>query len=177
MALLAWRLLLAYYTSTRTLAGTRVRVRTLSPYRQTAAMANPSIAPDIHQPLDVHRDLGPQGTLDLEVGLDGAANLIRVLVGKRADPDVRIDASFLEYLMRGRGPDPIDIGQANLDPLVVRQIDAVNTYHGPLALPLLVSGIPLANNPHDAAAPNQLAMLAHALDARSYLHFRAFSDF
>jgi hypothetical protein len=52
-----------------------------------------------------------------------------------------------------------------------RSIPAIRTIS--LALPLLVSWIPLADDPNDTAPPNQLAVLADPLNARSYLHLPA----
>jgi hypothetical protein len=42
-------------------------------------------------------------------------------------------------------------------------------------LPLFVPGITLADDPDDAPPPDQLAVLADPLNARSYLHFAVFS--
>src|ERR1700691_133322 len=44
----------------RTLAGACVGVGALPANRQAAAVTQPAIAAEIHQPLDVHRDFAPQ---------------------------------------------------------------------------------------------------------------------
>ena len=51
---------------------------------------------------------------------------------------------------------------------LARQVDACNTCHG-LALPLLVLGV-LADDSHDAAATDHLALLTDLLDAGSDFH-------
>src|SRR6476659_1147620 len=42
-----------------TLLGPGVGVSALAPHRQATTMTDSAVAPDIHQSLDVHRDLGP----------------------------------------------------------------------------------------------------------------------
>jgi hypothetical protein len=45
-----------------------------------------------------------------------------------------------------------------------------------LALPLLVLGIALADDPHHPSAANHLAVLANRFDARTHLHGRLRSE-
>src|SRR6185369_6651801 len=59
-----WRFLLARDGLSRSLAGAGVGVGALAADRQALAMAQPAIAAEIHQPLDVHGDLAPQVALD-----------------------------------------------------------------------------------------------------------------
>src|SRR5690606_28744033 len=68
--LLLRRLLLAGDRTTDTLVCPRVRMRALTTDRQTTAMPQTTIAPDIHQALHIHRDLGPERTLHLHRRLD-----------------------------------------------------------------------------------------------------------
>src|SRR5439155_10261478 len=51
----------------RALARTRVGVRALAAHRQALTMAQAAIAAEIHQPLDVDRNLAPQIALDLDL--------------------------------------------------------------------------------------------------------------
>jgi hypothetical protein len=55
--------------------------------------------------------------------------------------------------------------------LVPGEVDACNAGHDvlPLALPLLVARV-LADDPHDAFAPDHLALVTDLLDARTYFH-------
>ena len=83
--------------------------------------------------------------------------------------------------VRGRGeglddapgrhtPDAIDVGQTDLDLFLPREIDASNTSHVCLALPLLVLGIALADDASHTAAGHHLAVLTDRLDARTNFH-------
>ena len=74
-----------------------------------------------------------------------------------------------EHLVR-RGPaDPVDIGQADLDALVEGDVDACDSSQGSLPLSLLVPRV-LADDEHAAVPADDLALLTHRLDRRSYLH-------
>jgi hypothetical protein len=60
----------------------------------------------------------------------------------------------------------VDIGQRNLDLLIVRYVDASDSRQNPapvLALALLVPGV-LTDHPHDSVAPDDLALVAALLD-------------
>jgi hypothetical protein len=68
--LLLRHLLLARDGPTWALLRAGVGMRALPTDRETTAMPNAAIAADVHEPLDVHRDFGAQGSLDLERALD-----------------------------------------------------------------------------------------------------------
>src|SRR5215468_11036408 len=57
-------LLLAGDRLGRSLAGAGIGVCALAAHREAATVAQPAIAAEIHQPLDVHRDIAPQVALD-----------------------------------------------------------------------------------------------------------------
>src|SRR5690349_16757439 len=83
-------LLLAGDRLRRPLAGAGVGMGPLAADRQTAAMAQPAIAAEIHQPLDVERDLAAQIALDHVVAVDHFADLQHLGVGElRHAPLVR----------------------------------------------------------------------------------------
>src|SRR6185503_1444448 len=77
-----WRLLPARDGLGRSLAGAGVGVGALAADRQAFAMAQPAIAAEIHQPLDVHGDLAPQIALDHVVAVDHLADLQHLLIGQ-----------------------------------------------------------------------------------------------
>ena len=52
----------------------------LAPYRQTPAVPQPAIATNVHEALDVHRRLSPQGTLNLIVAFNLPTNPIHIVV-------------------------------------------------------------------------------------------------
>src|SRR6266508_6166051 len=59
----------------RALAGAGVGVGALATYGKPAPMPQPSVAAEIHQPLDVHGDLTPQIAFHHVVTIDDFANL------------------------------------------------------------------------------------------------------
>src|SRR5262245_43101552 len=59
-AAVLYGLLLGDGALARPLARARVGARPLTPHRQVAAVPQPAIAADFHQPLDIHRDLFAQ---------------------------------------------------------------------------------------------------------------------
>src|SRR5207245_194146 len=56
---------LADEAALRSLAGAGVGVGALAPDREPLAVAESAVAAEVHQPLDVHRDLAPQVAFDL----------------------------------------------------------------------------------------------------------------
>src|SRR5207249_1844466 len=72
-SLLCAGLLAAGDSLTRSLAATGIGARTLTVDRQTAAVAHPAVAVDLHQPLDVQVDFPPQVTFDGELAIHDLA--------------------------------------------------------------------------------------------------------
>jgi hypothetical protein len=56
---------LSFYDSTRSLAGAGIGARTLTTHRQTPAVTQTSVTPEIHQSFDIECDLPPQIPFDL----------------------------------------------------------------------------------------------------------------
>jgi hypothetical protein len=144
--------------------------------RQALAVAQAAVAAEIHEPLDVHRDLAPQVALDLDVLLDGLADppdlVVRQVLRAGLDLDVRLVADGL----RGRLPDAVDVLEGDLDPLLTGKVDACDASHSMilrargLALALLVTGVRRADDPHGSLALDDLALVANLLDRRADLH-------
>src|SRR3954447_1081124 len=128
--LLLGRLLLAGdLHALRPLARARVGLGVLAADGEAAAVAQPAVAADLHQALDVLRTLAAQVALDDVVAVDQVAELGDLVVGEVAHLAVRLDAELGEDLVRGRLADPVDVGQADLDALVARDVDAGYTSH------------------------------------------------
>ena len=136
-------------------------------------MPEPTVAPDVHEAFDVHGNLGSQRTLHLEVALDLPADTIHVFVGEIMSPDVRTDPGGAEDLARPGPSYPEDVGEGDLDPFSTGEIHTCDSCHGASALPLLMTGVALANDPHHPTAANYLAVLANRLNAASDLHSNA----
>src|SRR5262245_38398932 len=113
-----------------TFAGAGVGLGALAPDRQPATVTEAPVGADIHQPLDVHLNLAAQRALHLQVALDDAAQLARVLVAQTLDPDIGAHPRLREDLARGGAANAEDVGERDLDALVRRKIDARDACHG-----------------------------------------------
>src|SRR4051794_39936362 len=117
------RLLLTGDRLLRTLAGASVGLGPLTVDRQAATMTQALVATDLHLALDVLRDVAPQVTFDLEVGVDVGADAVDLFVGEVTHPGVGVEAELGDDLLRGRLPDAGDVGEADLQPLLARDVD------------------------------------------------------
>lgn len=109
-------------------------------------MSQPAVAADIHQPLDVHRDLTPKVTLDAHFLVDDLADSINFIVSQVAHARIRIDTSAVEKPLAGVQPNSIDIGKRRFNPLIARKIDSRNSRHAesPLRPPASERSSPVA---------------------------------
>src|SRR5579872_4855700 len=149
------------------LAGAGVGVGPLAVHRQAAPVPEALVADDLDLALDVLVLLAAQVALDLEVGVDVAAQPHDLVLGQIADPGVRADHRTLGHFLGPGGADPVDIGEPGLEALFPGQVDAGDPCH--LALPLLVAWVRADH--HDPPVPaDDLALLAHPLDARLHFH-------
>src|SRR4030095_11177746 len=144
----------------RALARALARARVAD--RQVAAVPEPSIAADFHQPLDVHRDLLAQIAFHAADLFDHTADLADVVFGEILDANVRTDAGRTEDVARPLSADAVDIREPDLDALGAREITACNTRHR-LSLPLLVLCV-RADHSHHSAAADDFALVADPLD-------------
>src|SRR2546423_611937 len=108
-------LLLAGDCAAWALLGTGVGVRALTTNRKSAAVTNASVAPDIHEPLDVHRDFGAQRALDAKILFDRLPKLVGIRIAQIANALLGIDAGRLENASRQGTADSEDVRQADLD--------------------------------------------------------------
>src|SRR5438067_3729241 len=111
----------------RALAGPRVRLRPLPVRRQAAPVSEAAIGADLGQPLDRLLALAAEVALDLELGVDVVAELRDLVVGEVADLRVRRKAERGCDLARRRLADAEDVGQPDLEPLLVREVDSRDT--------------------------------------------------
>src|SRR5690606_11820211 len=110
----------------RALAGAGVGLGALAANGQALAVTQAAIAADIDEALDVDRGLGAQVALDLVAGLDRAAQLADLLVGQVAGLLGAVDPGLLEDGDGAHAADAVDVGQSDVAPLVVRNVDAGN---------------------------------------------------
>src|SRR6266849_9972298 len=82
-------LLLGDRALARALPRARVGARPLAARRQVAPVAQAAVAADLHQPLDVHRDLLAEIAFDAPLLLEHPADLPDVLLGEILHADIR----------------------------------------------------------------------------------------
>ena len=128
-------------------------------------MPRPTVRADFDKPLDIQGNFAAKVALNLVSSVDDFAQPVDLLFGQVADTSVRIDVRLSEDLLTGRKANTIDIGKADLDPLLARNINACNTCHA-LPLPLLVLGIG-ADDHHGPVPSNYFAVVAAGLDGCS----------
>jgi hypothetical protein len=117
---------------------------------------------DLGEALDRLRALPAKIALDLEVRVDVLAELRDLFLGQVADLRVLREAERSADLARGRLADTVDVGQPDLEPLLVGEVDAGDTCHG-LSLPLLVTRV-RADHERAPVTLDHAAALAHRLD-------------
>src|SRR4029453_7695001 len=69
--------------------------------------------------------------LDLQLPLDDVANARNFLLAPRLHPLVGIHLRIRQYPPRRRPPNPIDIGDRDLTPLLPRKVDPRHSRHRP----------------------------------------------
>ena len=92
-------------------------------------MAKTAVAPDIHEPLDVHGSFGAQRALDLVIALDLTPETIHIVVVEILSASIRIHTTRGDNFFRARRADAEDVRQCDLDALTTREIDASDTCH------------------------------------------------
>jgi hypothetical protein len=131
-------------------------------------VADAPVGADLAEALDRLLALAPQVALDLEVRVDVGAELRDLFVGEVADLRVGVEAELGRDLARGRLADPVDVRQPDLEPLLVREVDAGDSGDGS-ALPLLVTGV--GADDHGGAVPlDHAAAVAHGLHGGTDFH-------
>ena len=92
-------------------------------------MAQPAVAADFDQPLDIHIDFATQIAFDQVVAVDIVAQSGHFRFIQIFDTTVFVDFSRSQNSLAGRLADPIDIGQRDDDPFVAWDINTRNTCH------------------------------------------------
>ena len=126
-------------------------------------MADATVAADVHEALDVLRALTAQIALDGDFTVDGVAQLDDLFFRQIADLGVRVDTDDRENLVGGLAADAVDVRETDLDALLRRDVDACDTCHADLPLPLTMTRV-RADHLHGTVPADDLALLAHLLD-------------
>src|SRR5690242_16659051 len=111
------------------LPGAGVRVGALAADGETLPMAQAAVAAEVHQPLDVHRDLATEITLDLVIRLDDLADGPGLLLGEVLGPGGQVDARLGHDVLGGLVSDPVDVLQGDHHPLGGGKVDAGDASH------------------------------------------------
>src|SRR6266511_4510858 len=103
-------------------AGARVRARALAAHRHPLAVAQPTVAGNIHQALDIQLNLAAQITLNAIFTVDHVADAPDFFLGQVTHSRVRVHVGLLEDVYTIRSADPRNIGDRDLYLLVPRNI-------------------------------------------------------
>src|SRR5688572_2169647 len=101
-------------------------------------MAEPAVATEVHQALDVLLHFAAQITFDLD-GLDRLAQGLDVRLGQLVHLAIVGDLDLVADELRGVEPDAVDVRQGVGEGLAAREIDAGYARHDDLE-PALTSG-------------------------------------
>jgi len=104
----------------RSLSSAGVGVCALSANRQTPAMAQPTVASEIHQALDVHGNFGAQIAFDFIMGVDDLSDGVDLGFRENIALGIKVDTRLLQNLLRRRPADTVNIGQSDLYAFILR---------------------------------------------------------
>ncbi len=104
--------------------------------RKTLAMAKAAIAADLHQTGDILTSLTTEIAFDGVVSVDVITHLGNLFIGEVTDAGIGVHASGGADLLGCSAADAIDIGKTDLNALLAREVDTVNTGH--LVAPLVL---------------------------------------
>jgi hypothetical protein len=92
-------------------------------------MAHAAIRPDLDQAFNAHLNFTAQVTFHLVVLANELTNRSHIRLRKILHPDIRVDLCLSQDCLRASWSYPIQIGQANFNPLIAGQIDTFNSRH------------------------------------------------
>jgi hypothetical protein len=133
-----------------------------------------AIASNIHQTLDVHRDLTPKIAFDAHLFVNYFSKPIDLVVGQIAHSSVWTDPCPLEKLLTSVQADPVDVRQRRFNALLSWQVYSGDSCHNHYLISRLAQGsvLPLsllmprirANDTDDSVSLNDFAALTAPLD-------------
>jgi len=127
------------------------------------------IGTNIHQSLDIERDLRSQAPLDLIVVFYNLPENVDLLRGQIVNPSCCVDTCAGTDRLCRRASDSKYLGQSNIH-VFVGEINPGNSSHVLLLLlALLVLGI-LADDAYNAFSTDHLAFITNRFHTYSYLH-------
>src|SRR5690606_15577996 len=112
------------------LARAGVGLRALPANGQALAVTKAAVAADVTQAGHVLLNLTPEHALHGVLPVDHARDVGDLVLGEVAGALLRIDLRLLAHLQRVARADPVQVAQADVNLLVVRNVDAGNAWHG-----------------------------------------------
>jgi hypothetical protein len=106
-----------------------VCVRPLAVNRQTATMAEATVAPEIHQAFNVHRDFAAKITFHSEFTVDRFTNLKNFAIRQLVDAAISRDFNPFTDLLSEFWADAMDVLERNNGALLGRNVNACDTGH------------------------------------------------
>src|SRR5262245_34396916 len=104
-------------------------MRALTVHRKPAAMAQAPVTAEIHQALDIHRDVAAKIAFHDIVAIDDLADLDDLRFGQLTDAPIRWNGDLGANLPGEGIANPMNIRQSHLDPLVGRDVHACDSGH------------------------------------------------
>jgi len=83
-------------------------------------MAQPTVASEIHQALDVHGNFGAQIAFDFIMGVDDLSDGVDLGFRENIALGIKVDTRLLQNLLRRRPADTVNIGQSDLYAFILR---------------------------------------------------------
>jgi hypothetical protein len=97
-------------------------------------MPEPPVTPEVHQPLDTHRDVSAEITLHLMVPIDNLTNPHDLGVGQLVDPLFPGNTPLRADLLRRASTDAVNVRERDLDSFLSRNVYASNARQKRLSL-------------------------------------------
>ena len=134
-------------------------------------MSDSSVAVDVDEALDIHRNLFPKVSLNLVATLDHVSDSSHLHFREGMGPDVLSHLGLGQNFPRRASSDTENRCEGDVDPLVAGKVNTLDACHG-LPLPLLVFGV-FTQNANHTPPSNDAALVADPLDGCLNFHFHS----
>src|SRR6185503_13280202 len=92
-------------------------------------MPESTIAPDIHQPFDVHLNTFAQVAFNFALRFEYCPDAAQLVIVQILDASIDVDCGFSKNRACARTTDTVNVSQPNLGPFIRWKIDACYTCH------------------------------------------------
>ena len=109
-------------------AGTSVSVGALAADREALAVTKAAVAADVHKALDVLVALTAEVALNHDLILiDIIADGVNLILGEVLNARIHVNIALDANLRRSGAADAVNVGQTDLNALLTREVDTINT--------------------------------------------------